>query len=175
MFPAGPDGTLLTGRRTAGVGGGDWTWAGPDCWLYDGTGMKDGEQVAGHIGWENHGSQVMDLPGMEASARSEIKGGNRQPRAPHVATVCYGAGGNVVFRCREHLVGAGFVFTTRSRAPREWRRAVPDPRASRMPAILFAWFLPTTGESRRQSQAAGSLTQRCISQGVEFHAACLQI
>ena len=96
-FPAGPDGALLMGGRTAGIGGGDWTCTKPDHWLYEGTGMKEGDKVEGLIGWEYHGSPVKDLPGMEVVAHSEVKAGNGKPRSPHVATVYNGPKGNVVF------------------------------------------------------------------------------
>ena len=96
-FPAGPDGALLMGGRTAGIGGGDWTCAKPDHWLYEGTGMKEGDKVEGLIGWEYHGSPIKNLPGMEVVAHSEVKAGKGKPRSPHVATVYNGPKGNVVF------------------------------------------------------------------------------
>ena len=96
-FPAGPDGALLMGGRTAGIGGGDWTCTKPDHWLYEGTAMKEGDKVEGLIGWEYHGSPVKDLPGMEVVAHSEVKAGNGKPRSPHVATFYNGPKGNVVF------------------------------------------------------------------------------
>jgi hypothetical protein len=96
-FPAGPDGALLMGGRTAGIGGGDWTCAKPDHWLYEGTGMKEGDKVKGLIGWEYHGSPIKDLPGMEVVAHSEVKAGKGKPRSPHVATFYNGPKGNVVF------------------------------------------------------------------------------
>jgi hypothetical protein len=96
-FPAGPDGAQLMGGRTVGVGGGPWTCANPDHWLYEGTGMKEGDTVEGLIGWEYHGSPAKDLPGMEVVAHSEAKAGNGKPLSPHVATFYNGPKGNVVF------------------------------------------------------------------------------
>ena len=41
----GPDGALLMGGRHAGIGGGDWICSKPDHWLYEGTGMKEGDMI----------------------------------------------------------------------------------------------------------------------------------
>ena len=96
-YPAGPDGALLMGGRTAGIGGGDWTCTNPDHWLYEGTSMKKGDSIPGLIGWEYHGSPIEDLPGMEVVAHSEVTAGKGKPRAPHIATFYNGPKGNVVF------------------------------------------------------------------------------
>jgi hypothetical protein len=96
-YPAGTDGALLMGGRTAGIGGGPWTCSKPDHWLYEGAGMKEGDTIEGLIGWEYHGSPAKDLPGMEIVAHSEAKGGSGKHLSPHVATVYDGPKGNVVF------------------------------------------------------------------------------
>ena len=96
-YPAGPDGALLMGGRTAGIGGGPWTCANPDHWLYEGAGMKEGDTVEGLIGWEWHGSPAKNLPGMEIVAHSETKNGQGKLQSPHVATIYDGPKGNVVF------------------------------------------------------------------------------
>jgi hypothetical protein len=96
-YPAGPNAAQLMGGITAGIGGGPWTCANPDHWLYEGTGMKEGDTVEGLIGWEYHGSPAKSLPSMEIVALSEAKGGSGKPLSPHVATVYDGPKGNVVF------------------------------------------------------------------------------
>ena len=44
-------------------GGGDWICTKPDHWLYEGTGMKQGERIPGLIGWEYHGDPPQDIEG----------------------------------------------------------------------------------------------------------------
>ena len=92
----GPDGALLMGGRTGGVGGGDWVCTKPDHWLCEGTGMKEGDAIKGLVGWEWHGYPLLDLPGMEVLAHGETKAG-RAPGTPHEATIYDGPKGNVVF------------------------------------------------------------------------------
>ena len=60
-YPAAPDGALLMGGRFpfGSIGGGDWTCANPDHWLYDGTSMKNGDTVQGLVGWEWHGDPAI--------------------------------------------------------------------------------------------------------------------
>ncbi len=93
----GGTGGRLMGGRTGGVGGGDWTCAKPDHWLYEGTGMKEGDAIKGLVGWEWHGSPLLDLPGMEILAKGEAKGGDGKPKTPHGATIYDGPKGNIVF------------------------------------------------------------------------------
>lgn len=69
-FPErGPDeGFLMGARNTRPVnGGGDWTIAKPDHWIFEGTGMKAGDRIPGLVGWEYHGGPA-DLPGLEVVA-----------------------------------------------------------------------------------------------------------
>ena len=96
-YPPGPDGALLMGGRMAGIGGGGWTCATPDHWLYEGTGMKEGDVIKGLIGWEWHGDPAVDLPGMEFLAHSKTKNGQGKTQSPHIATIYDGPKGNVVF------------------------------------------------------------------------------
>lgn len=51
----GPDERDLIGARTIVPfnGGGDWTCAKPDHWLFEGTGMKKGDSIPGLVGWES--------------------------------------------------------------------------------------------------------------------------
>jgi len=71
-YPPGPDGAQLMGGRHGrdGIGGGDWICFAPDHWLYEGTGMEEGDTVKGLVGWEWHGEPAIDLPGMEILAYS---------------------------------------------------------------------------------------------------------
>src|SRR5665647_4611 len=45
----------LTGLTSYGVGYGDWVVKNSGNWIYEGTGMKDGDKIPAIIGWEFHG------------------------------------------------------------------------------------------------------------------------
>ena len=138
-YPAGPDGALLMGGRTAGIGGGAWTCVQPDHWLYAGVGMQEGDTIEGLIGWEYHGSPATDLPGMEIVARSEVTTGNGKPLSPHVATVYDGPRDNVVFDAGSIWWAQGLssppghVLPAHKAAPPQG----PDPRVQRMMKNVF--------------------------------------
>ncbi len=100
----GPDGAQLMGARldTSGKGGGggrgsgDWTCALPDHWLFEGTGMKQGDSVKGLVGWEWHGAPAMDLPGMKVVAEgTPFVNGKEMGR--YTSTLYDGPKDNVVF------------------------------------------------------------------------------
>lgn len=98
----GPDGALLMGGRLdregsgRGIGAGDWTCAMPEHWLFEGTGMKNGDSIKGLVGWEWHGAPRMDLPGMSVVAEGDafVKG---KKRGRYTATLYDGPKDNVVF------------------------------------------------------------------------------
>ena len=69
-FPErGPDEGLLMGARNTRPinGGGDWTVTKADHWIFEGTGMKNGDRIPGLVGWEYHGGPA-ELPGLEVVA-----------------------------------------------------------------------------------------------------------
>ena len=69
-FPyRGPDEGFLMGARNVEPvnGGGDWVVTKADHWIFEGTGMKNGEAVPGLIGWEYHGNPAA-IPGIEIIA-----------------------------------------------------------------------------------------------------------
>ena len=98
-FPhRGPDEGYLMGARNVDPvnGGGDWVCAQPDHWIFEGTGMQNGDRIPGLIGWEYHGDPPADIPGLEiAGAGTALQGGvNPQQWA---ATIYPGPKGNFVF------------------------------------------------------------------------------
>tara|TARA_Y100001934_G_scaffold255714_1_gene323002 strand:- start:3049 stop:4581 length:1533 start_codon:yes stop_codon:yes gene_type:complete len=98
-FPhRGPDeGYLMGGRNVSPVnGGGDWTCTNPDHWVFNGTGMKHGESVAGMIGWEYHGDPPKDLKGLEVVANGTALQGGVNPQQ-WAATIYPGPKKNFVF------------------------------------------------------------------------------
>ena len=89
----------LVGAHSTGpvTGGADWTCSKPEHWIYQGTGMKAGDRIAGVIGWEYHGDPAK-IPGLEVvatgptqSAPGELNGG------VYTATVYPGPRDNFVF------------------------------------------------------------------------------
>jgi hypothetical protein len=98
-FPhRGPDEGYLMGSRNVDPvnGGGDWVCAKPDHWIFEGTGMKQGESIPGLIGWEYHGDPPTDIPGLEIVAEGTALQGGVNPQQ-WTATIYPGPKGNFVF------------------------------------------------------------------------------
>jgi hypothetical protein len=97
-FPyRGPDEGLLMGARNVEPvnGGGDWTATKANHWIFDNTGMKDGDSIPGLIGWEYHG-QPADIPGLEIVGGGTAWQGGENPQQ-WTATIYPGPKGNIVF------------------------------------------------------------------------------
>ena len=95
----GPDEGLLMGAINVIPvnGGGDWTCAMPDHWIFEGTGMKKGESVPGMVGWEYHGDPA-PIPGLEIVATGETQSAPDTPNGGvYTGTVYPGPKGNFVF------------------------------------------------------------------------------
>ena len=92
-----PDEDALMGVKSYGPGYGDWAVTNPGHWVYEGTGLGQGDRIPGIIGWEYHGSPA-DIPGLEVVASSELFQGIKEPKEPaHTAVVYPCARGNWVF------------------------------------------------------------------------------
>ncbi|MFN0078048.1 MAG: N,N-dimethylformamidase beta subunit family domain-containing protein [Prosthecobacter sp.] len=94
----GPDERDIIGARTIVPfnGGGDWTCAKPDHWLFEGTGMKQGDSIPGLVGWEFHGDPDTAREGLEVIAAGNVwSGGSRLGK--YAATVFEGPKQNIVF------------------------------------------------------------------------------
>jgi hypothetical protein len=142
---AGPDAALLMGGRfpMGGIGGGDWACRNHEHWLYEGTGIKEGDTIKGLVGWEWHGEPAMDLPGMEIMAYSPMYTKDGKAKPPHVATMYNGPKGNVVFN-------AGTIWYAQflSSPPGHVLPSIgnanpqgPDPRVQRMTKNMFDRFI----------------------------------
>lgn len=97
-FPVdGPDEALLMGARSIVPfnGGGDWIAVKPEHWIFEGTGMKEGDAIPGLVGWEFHGDPA-DIAGLEVVAEGIALRGGVDP-AHWTATVYPGPKGNFVF------------------------------------------------------------------------------
>lgn len=94
----GPDeGYLMGARNVIPVnGGGDWIVTRPDHWMFEGSGMKEGDRVPGLVGWEYHGDPPSDLVGLEVVAQGTALRGGVQPQ-DWAATIYPGPKDNFVF------------------------------------------------------------------------------
>lgn len=93
----GPNENLLIGARTISPfnGSGDWIVTKPRHWIFEGTGLKEGDRIPGLVGWEFHGDPAA-IAGLEVVAEGQtINGGDNE--AIFTATVYPGPKGNWVF------------------------------------------------------------------------------
>jgi hypothetical protein len=77
-------------------GAGDWICVKPEHWLFEGTGLKQGDCVRGLVGWEYHGQPALDIPGLELVAEGTALVGGVRPQH-WTATVYPGPKGNIIF------------------------------------------------------------------------------
>ena len=85
----------LMGASSYGVGLTDWTCTKPDHWVFEGTGMKQGESIPQLVGWEFHGPPLRDDPNLVVLAAGKANatmGGDT-----YAATIYPGPKGNFVF------------------------------------------------------------------------------
>ncbi len=131
---------IIGARSTYPVtGGGDWTCAVANHWLFANTGMQPGDSIPGLVGWEWHGDSA-PIPGLEVVAT----GPTRSPRGDGVytSTLYPGARGNLVFNASTIWWGDGL-----SEPPGYVRPAVyteprgPDPRVAQITHNLFTEML----------------------------------
>ena len=60
----------LMGVTSYGPGYGDWVVKNAKNWIYEGTGLKDGDIIPAMIGWEYHGAPLIDIDGLVEVAGS---------------------------------------------------------------------------------------------------------
>jgi hypothetical protein len=141
----GPDPALLMGARTTRIANGraDFTCVNEKHWLFEGTGMRNGDAIAGLVGWEHHGDPA-ELAGLEVLATGPVFHGDRPLPGIHYTAVTYpGPRGNVVFNAATIWWAQGLCEPpghVRPSAHGGGPRG-PDPRVARMTANLFARFL----------------------------------
>jgi hypothetical protein len=104
-----PNANLLIGARTIApmTGGADWVCSLPEHWIFNGTGMKKGDSIAGLVGWEWHGDPAQ-LPGLEiiSSGKTQLSPGKLNGGI-YTATTYPGPKGNVVFNASTCWWGDG--------------------------------------------------------------------
>ncbi len=87
----------LMGLTSYGVGYGDWVVKKSMHWIYEGTGLKDGDRIPAVIGWEYHGPPFPDIKGLEVLAESSLSQAIPGKQNIHSAIVYPGPKSNWVF------------------------------------------------------------------------------
>jgi hypothetical protein len=141
----GPDPALLMGARTThpANGSADWTCVNEKHWLFEGTGMKNGDTIKGLVGWEHHGPPLPAIPGLEVLARGPVSSAGRPQHVEYTATIYPGPKGNLVFNAATIWWSDGL-----SEPPGYLRPSAhggtppgPDARVQRITTNLFRRFL----------------------------------
>jgi hypothetical protein len=91
------DEALLIGAHTMSPanGSGNWIVTNAEHWIFEGTGMKNGDMIPGLVGWEHHGAPAK-IPGLEVIATGEVLKADGTG-SHYAATVYPGPKGNWVF------------------------------------------------------------------------------
>jgi putative membrane-bound dehydrogenase-like protein len=91
----------LMGVKSYGSGYGDYTVTRADHWMFEGTGMKNGDSIVGLIGWEFHGTPNTRIPGLVEVARAKLGPRSVRPGRDadgwHSSVIYPGPKGNWVF------------------------------------------------------------------------------
>lgn len=143
-FPTeGPKANRLMGAHSVFPfnGGGDWICAKPRHWLFDGTGMRAGDRVAGLVGWEFHGDPA-DIAGLEVVAEGDALSGGVRP-SHWTATIYPGPRRNFVFN-------AATIW---------WAQGLSSP-----PGHILPWshFVRPHGPDARVQRITQNLLQRAL-------------
>jgi hypothetical protein len=140
----GPDPALLMGARTTEPANGtaDWTCVNDQHWLFEGTGMKNGDLIRGLVGWEHHGNPA-PIDGLEVLARGPVFSQGRPQGTEYTAVIFQAPKGNWVFNAATIWWSDGL-----SEPPGYLRPSAhggtppgPDARVQRMTENLFRRFL----------------------------------
>jgi hypothetical protein len=135
----GPDEALLIGARSCYplTGTAAWICTREKHWIFDGSGMRDGDRVPGLVGWEFHGMPAA-IPGLEVVAQGLIR---RRGAPTYTATVYPGPRGNFVFNAATCWWSDGLSAPPGYVRPvygQKSHLAGPDPRIQRITANLVA-------------------------------------
>ena len=139
-----PHANTLIGAHSIGAvtGGADWICSLPDHWIFDGTGMKQGDGIPGLVGWEWHGDPAR-IPGLEvvASGATQIAPG-RLNGGIYTATVYPGPKKNFVFNASTIWWGDGLSEPPGYMRPAVYTKPMgPDKRVQRITQNLIQRML----------------------------------
>jgi hypothetical protein len=141
----GPDPALLMGACTTNPANGsaDWKCIKPAHWLFEGTGMKEGDAIKGLVGWEHHGPPLAPVDGLEVLARGPVFSGGRPQKVEYTATVYPGPKDNIVFNAATIWWSDGLSEPPGYQRPSAHGGTPPGPdvRVQTMTTNLFRRFL----------------------------------
>ena len=140
----GPDPALLMGAKTTvpANGGAYWTCVNQKHWLFEGTGMRDGDAIKGLVGWEHHGLPG-EIPGLEVLARGPVSSNGKPQKVDYASVLFPGPKGNTVFNASTIWWSIGLSEPPGFLRPTSHgvTPPPPDPRVQRMTQNLFRRFL----------------------------------
>jgi hypothetical protein len=112
--------------------GADWTCADEKHWIFEGTGMRNGDGIPGLVGWETQGD-LGDLVRLQVVARGRVVN-DHKVKGTYAATVYPGPEDNFVFNAATIWWGDGLSAPPgyKSPAARGARPRGPDPRVQRI-------------------------------------------
>ena len=137
-----PNEATLIGARSTGAitGGADWACSKPGHWLFEGTGMKEGDAIPGLVGWEWHGDPAVGvIPGLEIVSTGPTRtSAGAKPNGQYAATIYPGPKGNVVFNASSCWWGDGLSAPPGYMRPKAYTEPKgPDLRVQRITANLL--------------------------------------
>lgn len=141
---SGPNEALLMGASSTTYpfnGTADWACVHEKHWLFEGTGMKNGDAIRGLVGWEHHG-QPAEIPGLEVVARGPVSAGGKPRGVDFTATVYPGPAGNWVFNAATIWWSDGLSEPPGYKRPSAHGGTPPgpDPRVQQITRNLFRRF-----------------------------------
>jgi hypothetical protein len=139
----------LMGARSYGVGLADWTCRLPDHWIFEGTGMREGDSIPGLVGWEFHGPPLKDDPSVAAVARGGVMHSDGRKLDREYAAVVYeGPKENFVFNAATCWWNLPLSEPPGSVDPNRADFREDDPRVQRMTRNILDRMLKV-GTARR--------------------------
>jgi hypothetical protein len=141
------DENKLMGLTTYGMGYGDWKVKNPGHWIYEGTGLKEGDSIPAIIGEEYHGPPYPDIKGLEVVAEGPLQ----LAETPHSAIVYPCPKGNWVFN-------AGTIW---------WAEGLSQP-PGHIPAEHIAGGMHTFGVNRHVQKITANILNRMIRDSPRF-------
>ncbi|QHT68180.1 hypothetical protein GXP67_16790 [Rhodocytophaga rosea] len=92
-----PDEQNLMGASSYGVGLGNWTVKQADHWLFEKTGLKNGDAISDLVGWEYQGPPLRNDPSLIVLAQSKMDDKWKPDPDNYTTTIYNGPKGNFVF------------------------------------------------------------------------------
>jgi hypothetical protein len=144
-FPGeAPDEGYLIGARSDApyTGCADWACSLPDHWVFEGTGMAEGDAIPNLVGHEWHGAPPEDIDGLEIVSTGTTHDPSEGPGV-YTATVYPGPKGNVVFNASTCWWASGLAMPPGYERPsmKGMPGGKPDGRAQRVTENVLARML----------------------------------